>query len=79
MAKRGLMYYFVIGFGFTPIVYLYIWDRNNNTSNRSISFEDQLLKADKKKKLITVQEQRLIGERSAAKEVPVADQDDGYM
>ena len=77
MAKRGLMYYFVIGFGFTPIVYLYIWDRNN--SNRSISFEDQLLKADKKKKIITVQELRLVGERSVAKEVPVADQDDGYM
>jgi hypothetical protein len=77
MAKRGLIYYLVIGSGFLPLVYLYTWDRKNN--NREVSYEDQLLKADKKKKLITVQEQRLMGERTIAKDVPLSDEEGGYM
>lgn len=77
MAKRGLMYYVVMGSGFIPLIYLYRWDRKNNT--REDSFEDQLIKADKKKKLITVQEQRLMGERIKAKEVPISDEEGGYM
>jgi hypothetical protein len=63
--------------GFFPLVYLYYYDRK--TYKREISFEDQLLQVEKKKKILTVQETRLLGERMASKEVPEADDSNGYM
>lgn len=77
MAKRGIMYYFVLSCGFLPLIYLYYWDKKNY--KRELSVEDQLLQIENKKKLITVQEQRLMGERTQAKEVPIADEENGYM
>ena len=77
MAKRGIMYYFVMSCGFLPLAYLYYWDRKNY--KRETHYEDQLLQAQKKDKIITVQQQRLMGERTAAKEVPLSDEESGYM
>ena len=78
MAKRGLMYYVVIGSGFLPLIYLYYWDKK--TYNRKKQLEqDQILNTDKIKKRVTAGEQRLMGERMVAKEVPVSDEENGYM
>ena len=77
MAKRGIMYYLVMSAGFIPLIYLYFWDRKQN--KRELYIEDQLLQAENKKKIITVQEQRLMAERTAVKEVPLADEENGYM
>jgi|LauGreDrversion4_2_1035121.scaffolds.fasta_scaffold3563316_1 hypothetical protein len=77
MAKRGIMYYLVIGSGFLPLVYLYYYDRK--TYKRELDPEQQIIQAQNKQKLVTVQEQRLIGERTKANDVPIADEENGYM
>jgi hypothetical protein len=77
MAKRGIMYYLVLGSGFLPLAYLYYYDRK--TYKRDLDPEQQILQAQNMKKIVTVQQQRLMAERTIAKDVPVSDEENGYM
>ena len=74
------MYFVTLGFGGGIVGYLFWANRGHMEKNREFSsLEDLYLKFEGKKKLVTTNEVRLMGERNKVEEVPEADEKNGYM
>lgn len=80
MAKKGLMYYFTMSLSGVMVFYLFWANRGNVEKSKEFgSLEEMYQKFEGKKKLVTTNELRLMGERTKVEEVPEADTKNGYM
>jgi hypothetical protein len=80
MAKKGIMYFVTLSFGGGIVGYLFWANRHNIEKSREFQdVEDMYKHFEGKKKLVTKNELRLMGERNKVDEVPVSDEKNGYM
>ena len=80
MAKKGIMYYVTLSFGAGIVGYLFWANRGSMEKTKEFaSLEDMYMKFEGKKKLVTTNEIRLMGERNKVEDVPESDDKSGYM
>lgn len=77
MAKYGLAFWFSMSFGFTIFGGLFYLHFRNAPEFEDL--ESLYKKYDKKEVLLTQNEIRLQSERTRSKEVPVSEEESGYM
>ena len=82
MAKKGIMFYATMSFGFGLVGYLFFegWKGSQKMKDFK-NIEDFYLQMEKKEKIVTENELRLMGERNRVENIPVSDNDSGtgYM
>lgn len=80
MAKKGAMFYATMSFGLGYVGYLFFegW-RGSQKMKDFKDIEDFYKKMENKEKIVTENEIRLLGERNKVDNIPVSDNDSGYM
>ncbi len=80
MAKKGIMFYLTMSFGLGYVGYLFFRGyQGTQMLSEFKDIEDFYLKMEKKEKIVTENELRLMGERNKVDNIPVSDEETGYM
>ena len=80
MAKKGIMFYVTMSFGFGYPAYLfYTGHQGSKKMSQFKDIEEFYLKMENKEKIVTENDLRLMGERNKVENIPVCDNDSGYM
>lgn len=79
MARKGIMFYLTMSFGFGYVGYLFFQGYKGTKKMGDLNIGEFYLKMEKKEKIITDNEIRLMGERNKVDNIPVSDEENGYM